>query len=87
MLVLTRKLLEKIYIGDDVCVTVVRVEGGQVRLGVDAPRNVVVVRGELRARDALAKARAAEHASPGETVKPGPPAARGTDSPRREPSH
>jgi hypothetical protein len=48
---------------------------------------VVVVRGELRARDALAKARAAEHASPGETVKPGPPAARGTDSPRREPSH
>lgn len=51
MLVLTRKLMEKLYIGDDICVTVVRVEGGQVRLGVDAPRSVPVVRGELRARD------------------------------------
>ena len=33
MLVLTRKLMEKLYIGDDICVTVVRLEGGQVRLG------------------------------------------------------
>ncbi len=47
MLVLTRKLLEKLYIGDDICVTVVRLEGGQVRLGIDAPREVSVVRAEL----------------------------------------
>jgi carbon storage regulator CsrA len=47
MLVLTRKLMEKLYIGDDICVTVVRLEGGQVRLGIDAPRDVAVVRGEL----------------------------------------
>ncbi len=47
MLVLTRTLMEKLYIGDDVCVTVVRLEGGQVRLGIDAPREVVVVRAEL----------------------------------------
>ncbi len=47
MLVLTRKLMEKLYIGDDVCVTVVRLEGGQVRLGIDAPREVAVVRAEL----------------------------------------
>jgi carbon storage regulator len=47
MLVLTRKLMEKLYIGNDVCVTVVRLEGGQVRLGIDAPRNVAVVRAEL----------------------------------------
>jgi carbon storage regulator len=47
MLVLTRKLMEKLYIGDDVCVTVVRLEGGQVRLGIDAPRDVAVVRAEL----------------------------------------
>ena len=47
MLVLTRKLLEKVYIGNDVCVTVVRIEGGQVRLGIEAPREVPVVRAEL----------------------------------------
>lgn len=47
MLVLTRKLMEKLYIGDDVCVTVVRLEGGQVRLGIEAPREIAVVRAEL----------------------------------------
>jgi carbon storage regulator len=47
MLVLTRKLMEKLYIGDDVCVTVVRLESGQVRLGIDAPRDIAVVRAEL----------------------------------------
>ena len=47
MLVLTRKLMEKLFIGDDICVTVVRLEGGQVRLGIDAPRDVAVVRAEL----------------------------------------
>ena len=47
MLVLTRKLMEKLYIGDDICVTVVRLEGGQVRLGIDAPREIAVVRAEL----------------------------------------
>ncbi len=49
MLVLTRKLMEKLYIGEDICVTVVRLEGGQVRLGIDAPRHVAIVRGELLA--------------------------------------
>ena len=47
MLVLTRKLMEKLFIGDDICVTVVRLEGGQVRLGIDAPREIAVVRAEL----------------------------------------
>jgi len=47
MLVLTRKLMEKLYIGDDICVTVVRLEGGQVRLGIEAPLEVAVVRAEL----------------------------------------
>jgi carbon storage regulator len=47
MLVLTRKLMEKLFIGDDICITVVRLEGGQVRLGIDAPRDVTVVRAEL----------------------------------------
>lgn len=47
MLVLTRKLMEKLFIGDDICVTVVRLEGGQVRLGIEAPREISVVRAEL----------------------------------------
>jgi carbon storage regulator len=47
MLVLTRKLMEKIFIGDDICVTVVRLDEGQVRLGIAAPREVSVVRAEL----------------------------------------
>ena len=48
MLVLTRKLMEKIYIGDTICVTVVRIEGDQVRIGIDAPREISVVRAELK---------------------------------------
>jgi carbon storage regulator len=47
MLVLTRKLMERLFIGDDICVTVVRLEAGQVRLGIEAPRDVPVVRAEL----------------------------------------
>jgi carbon storage regulator len=47
MLVLTRRLMEKLFIGDDICVTVVRLEGGQVRLGIEAPRDISVVRAEL----------------------------------------
>lgn len=50
MLVLSRKLMEKLYIGDAICVTVVRMEGGQVRLGIEAPREVPVVRAELKPR-------------------------------------
>ena len=47
MLVLTRKLMEKLVIGDNICVTVVRIEGGQVRLGIDAPSDVRIIRSEL----------------------------------------
>lgn len=47
MLVLTRKLMEKLYIGENICITVVRLEGGQVRLGIEAPREIAVVRAEL----------------------------------------
>ena len=59
MLVLTRKLMEKLFIGDDICVTVVRLEGGQVRLGIDAPREVAVVRAELVPERASARPKTA----------------------------
>jgi carbon storage regulator CsrA len=47
MLVLTRKIHEQIRIGSDVTVTIVRVHGNKVQIGVEAPRQVRVVRGEL----------------------------------------
>ncbi len=47
MLVLTRKLQEQISIGQDVTITILRVKGNTVRIGIDAPQEVRVVRGEL----------------------------------------
>lgn len=47
MLVLTRKLQETIKIGEDVTIHVLRVKGNTVRLGIEAPRQVRIVRGEL----------------------------------------
>jgi carbon storage regulator len=47
MLVLTRKCDEKIRIGDNVTVTVFRIKGKAVTLGIDAPVNIKVIRGEL----------------------------------------
>jgi carbon storage regulator len=47
MLVLTRKQGEKIRIGDDVVITVVRTKGKAVRLGIQAPAHVPVLRGEI----------------------------------------
>ncbi|MCA9177496.1 MAG: carbon storage regulator [Planctomycetales bacterium] len=52
MLVLTRKLQEQIRIGDNVVVTVLRVQGNSVRLGVEAPQEVSILRGELPVFDA-----------------------------------
>lgn len=53
MLVLTRKADEQILIGDDIKITLVRVRGNSVRVGIEAPRDVRVVRGELEKRDPL----------------------------------
>ena len=47
MLVLTRKYQEKIRIGDSITITVLRTKGKAVRLGIEAPANVPVIRGEL----------------------------------------
>ena len=85
MLVLTRKLMEKLYIGDEICVTVVRVEGGQVRLGIEAPRQIPVVRAELRGRPA--QPAGGEAVPPPSALKASPAAAtRGTGIRRRGPS-
>ena len=47
MLVLTRKLQQQIKIGEQITVTILKVKGNTVRVGITAPREVRVVRGEL----------------------------------------
>jgi len=48
MLVLSRKAGERIWIGDEISVTVVRITGGGVRIGIEAPHEMPVIREELK---------------------------------------
>ncbi len=47
MLVLSRKSGQRIVIGDDVVVTILKVRGNQVRIGIEAPESVAIRRDEL----------------------------------------
>ena len=47
MLILTRKLGEKINIGDDITVTLLEIKGAQVKLGIDAPKSIGIHRNEI----------------------------------------
>ena len=58
MLVLSRKLSQQILIGSDIAITVVRIEGNHVRVGIEAPAGVSILRDELIARQNPDDARA-----------------------------
>ena len=47
MLILSRKINEKIMIGDDISISIIEIRGDQVRIGVDAPKSVKVFRQEV----------------------------------------
>ena len=62
MLVLSRKEAERIRLGDSIVVTVVRIAGDKVRLGIEAPPDILVLRDELQPHEQAALAQAAESA-------------------------
>lgn len=50
MLVLSRKLKEEIYLGNDVSIKVVEITKNGIKLGIDAPKDMIILRGELKKR-------------------------------------
>jgi carbon storage regulator len=59
MLVLSRKEMERVKVGDSIVVTIVRVSGDKVRLGIEAPDDVLVLRDELEPFESIEKRPAA----------------------------
>lgn len=60
MLVLSRKVGDKIVIGDNITVVVHRVQGNRVSLGIEAPADVRIVRGELKESEDSRKPRSSQ---------------------------
>lgn len=73
MLILTRRVGETIVIGDDVIVTVLGIKGNQVRIGINAPKDVSVHREEIYQRIQQEKSpNAASSPAPAVEVQPAP---------------
>jgi carbon storage regulator len=62
MLVLSRKESQRIRLGDSIVITIVKISGDKVRVGIEAPSNVLVLRDELEAHEP------AKESPPAETV-------------------
>ncbi len=55
MLVLSRKESEKVLLGDEIVLTIVRLSGDRVRLGIEAPSDMLILREELDEREVESK--------------------------------
>ena len=64
MLILTRKLGERIVIGGDILITLVEIKGSQVRIGIDAPSHLGVYRQEVLDKIESENVRSSEVAAP-----------------------
>lgn len=51
MLILSRRESERVHLGDDIVLTIVRVNGDKVRIGVEAPAHIKILRTELEVSD------------------------------------
>jgi carbon storage regulator len=68
MLVLSRKESQRIRLGDSIVVTIVKIGGDKVRVGIEAPDDVLVLRDELETWDAGGPARPSGPSSPSASV-------------------
>ena len=74
MLVLSRREAERIRLGDSIVVTIIRIGGDKVRLGIEAPSDVLVLRDELEPHEleALQQESSGESSTQCESVDPAP---------------
>jgi carbon storage regulator len=70
MLVLSRKRSEQIVIGSEIRITVVKLEGSQVRIGIEAPDDLTVLRAELLRDAPRWEARPSDPSRPGRDARP-----------------
>ena len=68
MLVLTRKPQERVHVGNNITLTIVSVKGNAVRIGIDAPQDVRILRGEIAEREAAPVGEAVGETASGTTV-------------------
>lgn len=78
MLVLSRKREEKLQIGDDIVVTILKVKGNSVQIGIEAPRSVRVLRAELAAKSPAGDSTAAAQPQAEAQREPAAPQRRAT---------
>lgn len=70
MLILTRRVDERIFIGDDITLCVLDIEGNRVRLGLEAPKDVAILREEIHQRYAGEASNDAQHSQAAKTRHP-----------------
>ncbi|MFK7997428.1 MAG: carbon storage regulator CsrA [Granulosicoccus sp.] len=65
MLILTRRVDERIFIGENITLCVLDIEGNRVRLGLDAPKEIAILREEIHERYSGAASNDSYHVKPG----------------------